>query len=125
MAEKKTSTQKTSKKVLDTKPMEDAINAVPGTPSMAEKVEMELTKAITEANMKVQEDLASIKSQEEKIMKEIERNPNAAQEIVEKELRHVDEMIKTQMEKIEVLTKEIKNNKVFSTNSWNGWGYDC
>ena len=66
-----------------------------------------------------------IKIQEEKILRDIETNPMAATEIVEKELERVDEQIKSVEKKIKELVNEVKDNKVIiTTTKWNGWGYD-
>lgn len=116
--------KKTTKKEVEVK-INEAIETVPQISSMSEKIEQEVIKTIETVSNEVAENLADIKVREKNIMQEIEKNPAAAQKIVEKEIQHVDEMIKTHMEKIEALTKEVKNNKVFTTTeSWNGWGYD-
>lgn len=116
--------KKTTKKEVETT-INEAIETVTPMPSMSQQVEEEVMKVITNVSEEVSENIAGIKTREQNIMNEIEKNPEATQEIVENEIRHVDEMIKKQMEKIEVLTKEVKNNRVFTTTeSWNGWGYD-
>lgn len=125
MAEKKTSTQKVSKKAINTaKAIDEAINNVPEMESMTSKAEEQIAEAINNVMSDVNEDIAAIKEREVQIMQRIEANPDAAEEIVMNELQRVDEMIKTQTAKMEELAKEVKNNVVFtSTQSWNGWGY--
>lgn len=125
MAEKKTSTQKVSKKAINTaKAIDEAINNVPEMESMTSKAEEQIAEAINNVMSDVNEDIAAIKEREVQIMQRIEANPEATEEIVMNELQRVDEMIKTQTAKMEELTKEVKNNVVFTTTqSWNGWGY--
>ena len=53
-------------------------------------------------------------------MKEISKNPESAKEILEKEIEKVDEEIKKLSETIEATMK----NKTFTTNTWNGWGFN-
>lgn len=125
MAEKKTSTQKVSKKAINTaKAIDEAINNVPEMESMTSKAEEQIAEAINNVMSDVNEDIAAIKEREAQIMQRIEANPDATEEIVMNELQRVDEMIKTQTAKMEELAKEVKNNVVFTTTqSWNGWGY--
>lgn len=125
MAEKKTSTQKVSKKAINTaKAIDEAINNVPEMESMTSKAEEQIAEAINNVMSDVNEDIAAIKEREVQIMQRIEANPEATKEIVMNELQRVDEMIKTQTAKMEELAKEVKNNVVFTTTqSWNGWGY--
>lgn len=125
MAEKKTSTQKVSKKAINTaKAIDEAINNVPEMESMTSKAEEQIAEAINDVMSDVNEDIAAIKEREAQIMQRIEANPEATEEIVMNELQRVDEMIKTQTAKMEELAKEVKNNVVFTTTqSWNGWGY--
>lgn len=125
MAEKKTSTQKVSKKAINTaKAIDEAINNVPEMESMTNKAEEQIAEAINNVMSDVNEDIAAIKEREVQIMQRIEANPEATEEIVMNELQRVDEMIKTQTAKMEELAKEVKNNVIFTTTqSWNGWGY--
>lgn len=125
MTEKKTSTQKVSKKAINTaKAIDEAINNVPEMESMTSKAEEQIAEAINNVMSDVNEDIAAIKEREVQIMQRIEANPEATEEIVMNELQRVDEMIKTQTAKMEELAKEVKNNVVFTTTqSWNGWGY--
>lgn len=92
--------------------------------TMSQKIEEEVVKKIEEVSSEVTENIADIKTREENLLKQIENNPQAAQKIVEDEIKHVDEMMKKFDTKIQTLTEEVKNNKVFfTTESWNGWGY--
>jgi prophage DNA circulation protein len=96
------------------------------TSNIADKVEAEVIKAIENVATEVNENIADIKKQEKDIMQKIEENPAAAQTIIENEMKRVDEMIKTQMQKMEGIKEELNNKKVrfMTTESWNGWGYD-
>jgi cob(I)alamin adenosyltransferase len=125
MAEKKTNPQKLSKKAINNaKAIDEAIKTVPEIPSMTEQAETKIAEAINNMVSEVQEDVVAIKEQEAKIIQRIEINPESTPEIVSEEIKRVDNMIQTQMAKIEELTKEVKNNVVFTTTqSWNGWGY--
>jgi cob(I)alamin adenosyltransferase len=125
MAEKKTNSQKLSKKAINNaKAIDEAIKTVPEMPSMTEQAETKIAEAINNMVSEVQEDVVAIKEQEAKIMQRIETNPESTPEIVSEEIKKVDNMIQAQMAKIEELTKEVKNNVVFTTTqSWNGWGY--
>lgn len=125
MAEKKTNSQKLSKKAINNaKAIDEAIKTVPEMPSMTEQAETKIAEAINNMVSEVQEDVVAIKEQEAKIMQRIEANPESTPEIVSEEIKKVDNMIQAQMAKIEELTKEVKNNVVFTTTqSWNGWGY--
>lgn len=92
--------------------------------SSIEKIENEVVKKVEEVTSQVTTEINDIKAREEKILKEIETNPAAAQQILEKEIAQVDDLIKGFETKVEKLTNEVKKNKVvFTTNSWNGWGY--
>lgn len=95
------------------------------TSNIADKVEAEVIKAIENVATEVNENIADIKKQEKDIMQKIEANPAAAQNIIENEMKRVDDMIKTQMQKMESIKEELNNKKVrfMTTESWNGWGY--
>ena len=85
----------------------------------------EVIKAIENVATEVNENIAEIKKQEKDIMQKIEANPAAAQAIIENEMKRVDDMIKTQMQKMETIKEELNNKKVrfMTTELWNGWGY--
>lgn len=135
MAGKKTPAQKTNKKAVEETVINEVENvetvveptaeAVPPTSNIADKVEAEVIKTIENVATEVKENIADIKKQEKKIMQQIEANPADAQNIIENEMKRVDDMIKTQMQKMENLKTELKNKKVVftTTESWNGWGY--
>lgn len=124
MADKKTTTQKKAKAKNENEVIEK-VETTTQAPSMSEVIEQEVVKAIENVSSEVSDNIAEIKTREQNIIEQVQSNPAAAQDIVEQEIKHVDEMIKKFDEKIKNLTQEVKKNKVFTTTeSWNGWGYD-
>jgi hypothetical protein len=88
-------------------------------------LETELTKQIDEATEKVAEEIAEVKAQETDLMNKINETPEQAQEVIENEMARVDEALNALNEKVKELSGDInKNNAVFTTTTWNGWGYN-
>ena len=70
--------KQTTKKEVEVK-IDEAIETVPQISSMSEKIEKEVINTIENISTEVAENLADIKTREQNIMQEIEKNPAAAQ----------------------------------------------
>jgi hypothetical protein len=81
-----------------------------------EKMEVAVNKIAEEVNEKV----AKIQEKGTKIMKDIEASPENAEQLLNNELKRVEKEIA----RVEKEIQETLNNKVFTTNTWNGWGYN-
>ena len=95
------------------------------TETITEALENEIAKQIEEVSEQVAEEVAEVKAQETELMTKIDENPESAKEIIENEVERVDEALNALNEKIEKISDEMNKNKViFTTTTWNGWGYN-
>ena len=74
---------------------------------------------VTETLNDVIEQITEIKEQEAEVLAKIERNPQGAETLIQEEFNRIDKEI----ERVQKNIEETLNNKVFTTNTWNGWGY--
>lgn len=126
MATKKATNKKnvkdTNETLVETQEIQEQVQA---TKDIIATLETELTKQIDEATEKVTEEIAEVKAQEADLMAKINEAPEQAQEVIETEMARVDEAINTLNEKVKELSGDINKNKmVFTTSTWNGWGYN-
>ena len=126
MAAKKTTSKKnvkdTNVTLTETQEIQEQVKE---TKDLITALETELTKQIDEATEKVAEEIAEVKAQETDLMNKINETPEQAQEVIENEMARVDEALNALNEKVKELSGDInKNNAVFTTTTWNGWGYN-
>lgn len=126
MAAKKTTGKKnvkdTNETLTTTQEIQEQVNE---TKDLIATLETELTKQLNEATEKVTEEIAEVKAQEADLMAKINETPEQAQEVIENEMARVDEAINVLNEKVKELSGDINKNKmVFTTSTWNGWGYN-
>lgn len=126
MAAKKTTGKKNVKDTNETLTTTQEIQEqVQETKDLIATLETELTKQLNEATEKVTEEIAEVKAQEADLMAKINETPEQAQEVIENEMARVDEAINALNEKVKELSGDINKNKmVFTTSTWNGWGYN-
>lgn len=125
MAGKKTTTKKNTQQVEIGPAVETVKEEIKETKNLVNELETEITKQIEKVSENVAEQVAEVKAQEADIMAKIEANPNEAKVLIEEEVERVDEALNNLTEKIEKLADGINKNKVvFTTTTWNGWGYN-
>ena len=125
MAKKTNKTENNNEAVVTAQVEETIDKEIKEAKKMTETLEAELAKQIEEVSNQVAEEVAEVKAQEADLMAKIEENPEEAEKLIQAEVERVDEALKALDEKIEKLTGDVnKNNVVFTTTTWNGWGYD-
>lgn len=99
---------------------QESLELTPQVNDIITKIENKINETTDEINKKI----SDVKIDEAELMKKIQENPESIEDIVRNEIKLVDDAMKNTHIEMEKLTQSVKNNKKFTSNSWNGWGYD-